>query len=136
LEDLIVAYARHQDVCAGAHEVTDMLLPIKEYTWLSTKKVSTYSDKTILMWLVENLPFLSAITNVHKVPEMKNFYSSTNECFVLYNKSPECMEIKIPQEIFFLPPQEHGFGQRVLAGARCGGLHVHYPKSVDITYGI
>lgn len=135
LEDINVAYARHQDACGGAHPVTDMLLPIKEYTYLSTKRSSAYSDRTLLQYLVEVLPFLASVANVHAVPEMKNF-TTTYECFTLYSKTPECMEIKIPQEIYFLPPQVWGFGQRVLAGARCGGLHIHFPKSVDITYGI
>ena len=135
LADLNVQYARHQDTCLGAHPVTDILLPVKEYTYLSTKRSSAYSDRTLLQYLVECLPFIAAPANIHAVPEMKNFVSTDEYC-VMYNKTPECMQAKIPQEIFFLPPEVHGFGQRVLAGARCGGLHIHFPKSVDMMSGI
>lgn len=135
LQDLRVQYMRHQDNCAGAHPVTDILIPIKEYNFLATKRSSTYSDLTLLQYIATQLPFVAGPGNIHPVPEMKNFLT-TYECCVMYSKTPECMEVKIPQEIFFLPPQVVGFGQRVLAGARCGGLHIHYPKSVDIMYGL
>jgi hypothetical protein len=136
LEDLIVAYAAQQDACGGMHEVTDLLLPVSEYNWLATKKLSATSDRTLLEWITAALPFLSSPANVHKVPEMKNFYSSSHECFTLYNKTPECMELKIPQEITFTPPRDLDLGQRVVCYARCGGLHIHFPKSVYIVYGI
>jgi len=135
LEDLSVQYARHQDTCAGAHEVTDILLPISEYNFLATKKLSSTSDITLLTWLATQLPFIGGVGNIHKVPEMKNFLS-TNECCTMYNKSDECMQAKIPMEIQFLPPQVIGLGSRVLCVARCGGLHIHYPHSVDIMTGI
>lgn len=135
LSDLSVAYAAHQDNCSGSHEVTDILLPIKEYNWAATKKVSDYSDLTVLQWLAQALPFISSPANIHKVPEMTNFHS-TAECALLYTKSDECMQLKIPQEIAYSAPQAIGLGQRTFCYARCGGLHIHFPKSVYYIYGL
>lgn len=135
LADIAEAYANHQSGCNGAHEVTDILLPIAVYNWMATKRLGTTSEMTVLQWIAQNLPFLAGgVNSIHKVPEC--YRSASNSVMVMYNKSDECMQGKIPQEIAFSEPMPLGLGHRIYCYARSGGLHIHYPKSVYIATDI
>lgn len=138
LADITGAYVAHQEACNGAHEVDQILLPLAQYNKIATTRVTDYASETILQWLVTQLPFLSSANQIVKVPECDAAVDHTGakDVMVLMRKDPECVELKVPQEIMFTAPRAIDLGQRTICLARCGGLHIHYPKSMYIAYGI
>ena len=82
-----------------------IIMPIEQYTYLSTTGFSKNSDVTILNYFLKNQP---RITTVEPVPQ--------------------------PFEQF--APESRAMTYIVHCHARCGGVVIPYPKSVEIRYGI
>ncbi|MGA0848125.1 MAG: major capsid family protein, partial [Pontimonas sp.] len=48
---------------------------------------------------------------------------------VVYDRSPDKLQLHIPQPLEFLPPLRQALEFSVAAHARIGGLSLYYPKS-------
>jgi hypothetical protein len=116
-----------------------LLLPVAQYNYIATTPRSDQSDMSILSWLVANSPFLGSTANVVPVNRLNNGGVGAGDgadMFIIYKKDPMKLELHIPQELEFFPPQERGLELVVPGRSRIAGTIVYYPLSVAFTYGI
>lgn len=103
-----------------------LLLPVKHYAYLAQTPFSSLSQVTILNYILTNNPYIKNIDSwVHL----------ENKC-VVYPRTPQALEMFIPQEFEMLEPQAAGMNIRIHCHARFGGVQVYTPKACAYGLGI
>ena len=115
-------------------EVPDtMLMPIKQLRLISTKRVSSDSDSTILKFFLENNKM---ITTVDWLTELKGAGDAGADRLMVYVKDSDHLTLEIPLPFSQLPPEIKGYGFEILTETKTAGVIVYYPQSVAYGDGI
>ena len=107
------------------------------YVYLSTTPRSALSDKTILMWLLDNLPDIKEIV---RCPELNgnsgiNPYAGQN-VMILYRNDSDKLTIENPLLFYQYPVQPVKLEMEIPCEARTAGAILYYPLSILIVPGI
>lgn len=113
-----------------------LLLPTKQWNYITSTPRSDNSDTTIANYLVQNSPFLSSVDDIIAAPEMEGAGTGSTDMMVAYDRNPDKLTLEVPLELQFLPVQERGLNLEVPAWAKTGGVIVYYPMSARFAYGI
>lgn len=119
----------------GVHQGNVLLLPIDQYTHISTTPRSANTDTTILEFIMKpNNAF--GITKIDWLNELVGAGTGATDMAVLYELDDEVVEVRIPMEMTMLPPQMDGLMFDIPVEARNGGVVVRYPLACTFLYGI
>lgn len=115
-----------------------LLLPPAQWSYISSTPRSANSDTTILMYLVQNSPYLSSPEDVIPVNECQAALNPelTADAMVAYDRNPDKLELEVPVELEMMPIQQKNLEFVVPGRARLGGVNVYYPLSAAIAEGI
>jgi hypothetical protein len=117
-------------------EVPDtVLLPVEQYTLISTKQNSTASDTTVLQYFLRNQPIINRVEWVNELKDVATPPSGAAgpvDCLVVYKRDPDKLTLEIPQAYEQLPVQERNLEFVVPVHSRCGGVIIYYPLSVSV----
>jgi hypothetical protein len=132
---LMVSTVRKQS--KGVHNPDTLLLPSDQYDIIAGMPRSALSDKTILEHLTDN-PKAFGLTTIEPLfSELDNaFMGGTASGAVLYEKTKENIELRIPMELALYPMQEKGLELIVPGESRIGGIVVRYPLAFLFFTGI
>lgn len=115
-------------------EIPDtLLLPIEQYTFITTTPRSSTSDTTIAGFVLANNPYLKRIVPWYA---LDGAGAAGTDRMVAYRNDPDALELIIPQEFEQLPPEARGLETVTNCLARCGGVVVYYPLSISYGDGI
>lgn len=117
----------------GVHHGDTLLLPTAVYSYLATTPRSpTFTDDTMLQYILKQSPWLKSIE--HWAPldlgGLKQDGSTPGPRIICYERSPEVLQLVIPQEFEQLPPQMLGMSFKIPCHLRLGGVTVRYPKAI------
>ena len=104
-----------------------MLVPQDVYRIISTTARSSTSDTTVLEFFLRTNPYIRAVEPINDLEAAKSVLSKDR--IVCYDRSPEKVQLHIPQTLEFLPPVRTNLEFSVAAHARVGGVSLYYPKS-------
>ena len=107
-----------------------MLVPYEVYRIISTTPRSTTSDTTVMEFFLRTNPFITAIEPINELEASKSGGSLDKDRIITYDRSPDKLQLHIPQTLEFLPPVREALEFTVAAHSRIGGLALYYPKSV------
>lgn len=133
------------DAFADIFETTNMvergntlLLPPAQWSYIASTPRSANSDTTILQYLVMNSPYLSSEADVIPVNECSaaNNPELTEDAMVVYDRSPDKLQLEIPVELEMMPVQQKNLEFVVPGRNRLAGLNIYYPLSLNILTGI
>ncbi len=114
-------------VATKMKEVPDtLILPIAEYNHINGTPRASNSDTTIMQFILQNV---EGINTIKKVNELTG-------SGLLYSNNADKLELEIPKELEFLPPQERGLELIVPAWGKTAGVNVYYPLSLLKISGI
>ena len=109
-------------------EIPDtMLMPINQYRLLSTKRVSSDSDMTVLQYFLRNN---GMITKVEWLTELAGAGAAGADRFIVYTRDSDHLTLEITLPYSTLPPQIVGYGFIILTETKTAGVIVYYPQSV------
>jgi hypothetical protein len=74
-------------------------------------------------------PMIQAIEPINELEASKSNGTLSKDRIVVYDRSPDKLQLHIPQPLEFLPPLRQALEFSVAAHARIGGLALYYPKS-------
>jgi hypothetical protein len=103
-----------------------LLLPIKHYAYIAQTPYSSYSQVTILNFILLNNPY---IKNIDSWVHLKD------QCIV-YPRTPQALEMYIPLEFEMLAPQAINMNFKIVCHARFGGVQIYTPKAFAYGAGI
>lgn len=120
-------------VSLGVENPDTMLLPLSQYNYVASTARSTYSDKTILNYFLENNPY---IKQVEWVNELATAGASSAARMYAYRRSPEVLTLEIPSDFEQLELQIKNLIYKVPCIERCAGVLVYYPLALAYGDGI
>jgi len=109
-----------------------MLVPYEVYRIISTTPRSSTSDTTVMEFFLRTNPFITAIEPINELEADKSLGNLTKDRIITYDRSPDKLQLHIPQPLEFLPPVRAALEFTVAAHSRIGGLALYYPKSVIV----
>ena len=109
-----------------------MLVPYNVYRIISTTARSSTSDTTVMEFFLRTNPMISSIEPINELEASKSGGSLSKDRVVVYDRSPDKLQLHIPQPLEFLPPLRQALEFSVAAHARIGGLALYYPKSAMV----
>lgn len=115
-------------------EIADtLILPDEQWAFISTTPRGTQSDTTILKYLMQNFPNLTAVE-----PWFRNAGAGAGgvDRGVLYKRDPDILTQEIPEDFNQLPVQEQGLEFVVHALAKTAGTAMYYPVAVRYMDGL
>jgi hypothetical protein len=112
---------------------TTLLLPLSVFHSISVRRMGDGSDETILSYFLKISPYVKEV-----VPwsGLETAGSGGTKRMVCYKKSPDALQLIIPQEFEQLPPETRGMEYVTNCHARCGGVVMYYPLSMAYGDGI
>jgi hypothetical protein len=132
IKDVTDAYNGVIDLTNGAEVPDTIVMPIKQYTQISSTARSATDNTTILDFLKKVLPGVTFIW----ANELKGAFPGSTDGFIVYRKDPETMTLEMPQMFEQLTVQERGLEYIVPCHSRIGGVIIYYPLSQRFAYGV
>lgn len=118
----------------GVEFADTVLLPIEQYTYISSTPRSANSDTTILEYFMKSNPFITAVDHHYK---LKNAGAGgTIDRMIAYRRDPDVLTLEIPQDFEQFPPQEEGMEWVIYCHERIGGTIVYYPLACAFADGL
>jgi hypothetical protein len=109
-----------------------MLVPYNVYRIISTTPRSTTSDTTVMEFFLRTNPMITAIEPINELEASKSGGVLSKDRVICYDRSPDKLQLHIPQPLEFFPPVRTELEFSVAAHARIGGLALYYPKSAIV----
>jgi len=133
------------DLFADIFETTKMvergntlMLPPAQWSYISSTPRASNSDTTILMFLVQNSPYLNSVDDIIPVNECSSELNPnlSTDAMVAYDRNPDKLQLEIPVELEMMPVQQKNLEFVVPGRNRLAGLNIYYPLSLAIATGI
>ena len=109
-----------------------MLVPYNVYRIISTKPRSTTSDTTVMEFFLRTNPMITSIEPINELEATKSFGFLSKDRIICYDRSPDKLQLHIPQPLEFFPPERRGLEFTIAAHSRIGGMALYYPKSTIV----
>lgn len=126
IRDLSAMQSYVRTATNGVEDVDTVLMTLPLWTYLSSLRMPTVSEKTLLTWLMANFP---TITKWEWVNELKGAGTGGTDMLVMYKRDPEYVNFQIPQTFEQFAPQLKGLTYEVYCHARVGGVIMYRPQS-------
>lgn len=117
----------------GVEQASTLLLPLDQFTLVSSTPRSATSDTTIAEYFLKNNPFVEEIDWLN---ELKDAGGVGVDRAMAYDRDQDKLSLEIPQDFEQLPVQEEGLEFLIPCHARLGGVIVYYPLSITKADGI
>lgn len=127
------------ELTKGVEIITDILLPIKQFSLISTTRLASGTDTTILEFFLKNNPTVKRINWVDQLKDVDPLPSGgagPKDLMIGYNKNPDKLEFNLPQPYEQMAPEPRGLIFEVATHSRAGGTTIYYPLSVIVMEGI
>lgn len=109
-----------------------MLVPYEVYRIISTTPRSSTSDTTVMEFFLRTNPMITSIEPINELEADKSGGQLTKDRIITYDRSPDKLQLHIPQPLEFLPPVRQALEFTVASHSRIGGVAVYYPKSIIV----
>jgi hypothetical protein len=133
LDDLHEIANKIVEQTLDTHRPDTMLLPVSRYSIVATRSFSTTIPDTILSVFLRTSPW---IRNVDQWSFLDTAGTGGITRAVAYERSPEVVELVIPQEFEQFPPQARNLSFEVPCHARIGGVSIRYPLAMVYADGV
>lgn len=106
-----------------------ILMPYTAYKIISTTPRSDVSDTTVMEFFLRTNPYIQQIEPINQLDATKSDKKLAKDRMVIYNRTPDKVQLHIAQPLEFFPPIRTTLEYTVAAHARIGGVALYYPKS-------
>jgi len=125
-----------QGIISDTHQVETadtLVLPPDQWAHIAVTARSADNNMTILKYLRENMPDLTAIEPWYRMDEAG--VASADRAW-MYSRNADTLQNEVVQEFEQLPPQAEGFEVVINCWAQTAGVAVYYPLAMRYLDGI
>ena len=109
-------------------EVPDtMALPTALYELIAGKVAGSQLNNTVLNIFLQQNPHITTVASWNK---LNTAAADGTGRIICYRRSPEVLQLEIPEEFTQKPPQQVNLAAKVITRARIAGVSVRYPLAV------
>lgn len=134
LDDLNTIANSVVETTKHTHIPDTMVLPTSRYSKIATKPYSANDTRSVLRVFLENSPYVRNVDQWYYLDTADA--ALTGPRVVCYERSPEVLELVIPQEFEQFPPQARGLSFEINCHARIAGVSVRYPMAIVYADGV
>lgn len=117
-----------------AREVPDtLLLPIKQYNDIATRRIGEDGTKTLLKYILENSPY---IKKIDWLSELKGFGAGATDRAMVGIFDTDHITLEIPQPFEQFEAQREGMEYTIPCHSECAGTIIYYPLAFAYADGI
>lgn len=123
----------------GVEQPNTLILPLAQYSLISTLRVDTVTPLTVKEFFLMNTPFIKNIEWANEMTAAGIGVSPVGagaDIMIAYDRSPDKLEFQVPVAFEQFAAQEKGLEFEIPCHARVGGVLVYYPLSISIMEGI
>lgn len=126
------------DLTNGVEEPNVLLLPLAQFSLVSTTRLAAGTDTTILQFFKNNQTnvVVDRIVELKNVDPLPSGDIGPKDVMMSYVRDEEHLSLEIPQMFEQLPVQEKNLTFLVNCHSRCGGIIIPYPLAVNVVEGI
>jgi len=117
----------------GVETPNTLLLPEAQYTKIATTPRAATSDVTILEFVLQSNPFITAVIPVY---QLKGAGAAATDVMIAYDRNPDKVSLVVTQDFEVLPAQEKAYMFEFPCHGRTAGVILWAPKSVAQANGI
>jgi hypothetical protein len=132
MADLNLPFSRMSTATNGIESPDTLLVSPTSLTQLATTPRANQGDTTLLEFFTKAHPGVTVIA----VPELETSGTGGGRQMIAYRRSPEKLELEIPEDIVIHEPEKRGLEYVVAMTMRYAGVQVKYPLSLDSSYGM
>lgn len=110
----------------GVESPDTMLMPIAQYELIRNKRVSDYSDTTVLEYFRRNNPDIE----IYWVNELAGAGAGESDRIIAYKRDPQHVTQEMPTVLNTLPETRDNFEYVTVMYSRYAGVIIYYPLSV------
>lgn len=120
------------DTTNEVHEADTLILPSAYFGRISTLRLNTQTDATVLQHFLKNAQSIKSVGRWNKLATANGGAPRG----MMYKRSPEVVEFVLPNPFESLPPEKRNLTYVVNNIARVGGVVFYYPLSAVYLDGI
>ena len=135
ISDITTAFSDIVSTTNQVHKANALALPVAQFEYI---KKTPYSDKvpmSILRYITDPENKFE-IDMIEQAPELVSSGPGSEDQMLVYEKSDEVLQFRIPMELRALPPEQRNLEFLINMEAECAGMVVRYPLACSFTYGI
>ena len=135
ISDITTAFSDIVSTTNQVHKANALALPVANFEYI---KKTPYSDKvpmSILRYITDPENKFE-IDVIEQAPELVGSGPGGEDQMLVYEKSDEVLQFRIPMELRALPPEQRNLEFLINMEAECAGMVVRYPLACSFTYGI
>lgn len=117
------------------HVPDTMVLPVSEYEYLRKTPYSDRVPMTLFRFLNDPLNGYN-LSLIEQAPELAASGVGDTQQMLVYEKSDEVLQFRIPMELRPMPPEQRGVEFLINMESECAGLVIRYPLALQEVYGI
>lgn len=107
-----------------------LLVPYSVYRIISTTPRSVNSDTTVLSYFLGTNPWITSVQPIIHLDAAKSFGNLSKDRIIAYKRSPDKLQLHIPQPLTVMEPQLRGLEYVINGYGKVGGAALYYPASV------
>lgn len=135
IEDISNAITRIVNTTNQVHHPDTLVLPVSQYEYIRKTPYSDRVPMSILRYITDPQNGFG-ITTIEQCPELAASGPGGEDQMLVYERSEEVLQLRIPMEMKAMPPEQRGLKFLINMEAECAGLVIRYPLALDFTYGI
>lgn len=117
----------------GVEAPDTMLLPLAQYNLISTKRLGTYSDTTVLDYFLKTNQY---IKRIEWLVELATGSDTSGTRAIVFKNDADHLELILPVPFEQFEAEKQGLAYSIPCLARIGGVVFHYPLSVGFVDGL
>ncbi len=117
------------------HRPDTLVLPVAQYEYLVKTPYSNRVPMSIMRYLIDPLNKVG-LTTIEQAPELASTGPASEDQMLLYEKTDEVLQFRIPMELRAMPPEQRNLEFLINMEAECAGLVVRYPLACSFSYDI
>ncbi|RLC88281.1 MAG: hypothetical protein DRJ03_03270 [Chloroflexi bacterium] len=136
LADIITSFSAIREDSKLKESADTLLLPVAQYNHIANTRLSTYTETSILQYIVKNITYIKSESDIIPINQLDGAGAGATDRMIIYTKNEEKLVGHMPMPLTWLPPlrKERGF---VVAGEyKLSGIEFRYPGSARYADGI
>ena len=117
----------------GIEQPDTMLMPLEQYNLISTKRLGTDSDTTVMEYFLKTNRY---IKRIEWITELKTAGAGSTARLMVYVNDPSHLTLEVPLMFEQYDADKKGMSYEIPVYAKTAGMIIYYPASVAYGDGI
>lgn len=131
LADLNAPFTRMASSTKGVEMADTVVMAPSSFAQIASTRIPD-TDSTILEFFLKAHPGVTVLTSHW----LETSGTGSAKQMIVYRRDPSKLQFELPEDVFVHQEEQRGLETIVNVTARCAGVQIYFPLSLDSTYGM